>query len=131
IPGMARLTDPVMLARYKQALAEIGRRAMSITKPRESKDRPFPWLCIDCFTLTVVPTVIDYTTKVKQDGVVHELHLPSIEVPCCQTCGETVITSAVDEQVSNALRAKLHLLTPAQMRKAIETLGLQEQELAE
>jgi putative zinc finger/helix-turn-helix YgiT family protein len=104
---------------------------MSSKKPRAAKPRPFPWLCINCFTPTVVPTVIDYTAKVKQDGVIHELHLPGIEVPRCQTCGQLTVTTEVDEQVSDALRARLRLLTPAQMRKGIENLGLKQQELAE
>jgi putative zinc finger/helix-turn-helix YgiT family protein len=74
---------------------------------------------------------MDYTAKVKHDGIVYELHLPSVEVPRCQTCGETVITTAVDEQISDALRSRLHLLTPAQIRKGVEKLGLKQQELAE
>src|SRR5262249_43852317 len=104
---------------------------MSPEKSREPKARPFPWLCVDCFTRTVVPTVIDYTAKVKQDGVLHELHLPALEVPRCTTCGETVITTDVDEKINEALRSHLRMLTPAQIRKGIETLGLQQQELAE
>jgi putative zinc finger/helix-turn-helix YgiT family protein len=104
---------------------------MCSKRPKVAKARPFPWLCTDCFTPTVVPTVIDYTAKVKQDGVVHELHLPGIEVPCCQTCGQLSVTTEVDEQVSDALRSRLHLLTPAQIRKGIENLGLKQQELAE
>ena len=104
---------------------------MSSRSPRESQPRPFPWPCADCYTRTVVPTVMDYTAKVKHDGVVYELHLPSLEIPRCQTCGETYTTSAVDEQVSNALRSRLHLLTPMQIRKGTEKLGLKQQELAE
>jgi len=72
-----------------------------------------------------------YTARVKQDGVVYELHLPSLEIPRCQTCGETVITTAVDERINEALRARLRLLTPDQMRKGIEKLGIKQQELAE
>jgi transcriptional regulator with XRE-family HTH domain len=79
----------------------------------------------------VVPTVIDYTAKVKQDGVVHELHLPGIEVPRCSHCGQLTITTSVDELVNDALRSHLHLLTPVQIRKRIEQLGLRQQELAE
>jgi putative zinc finger/helix-turn-helix YgiT family protein len=94
------------------------------------RTRPFPWPCSDCYTATVVPTIIDYTAKVKQDGVIHELHLPRIEIPRCQTCGELTITSAVDELVNDALRSKLRLLTPEQMRQGIEKLGLNQQELA-
>jgi putative zinc finger/helix-turn-helix YgiT family protein len=104
---------------------------MSSRNPKESKPRPFPWPCADCYTLTVVPTVMDYTAKVKHDGVLYELHLPSLEIPRCQTCGETYTTNGVDEQVSDALRSRLHLLTPAQIRKGVEKLGLKQQELAE
>ncbi len=77
---------------------------MPAQETRMPKGRPFPWLCPDCYTLTVVPTVIDYTIEVKQDGVIHELHLPGIEVPRCQTCGELIVTTAVDELVNDALR---------------------------
>jgi putative zinc finger/helix-turn-helix YgiT family protein len=104
---------------------------MSSQNPREAKLRPFPWPCADCYTLTVIPTVMDYTAKVKHDGVVHELHLPSVEIPRCQTCGETYITTAVDERINDALRSRLHLLSPNQIRRGIEKLGLKQQELAE
>ncbi len=104
---------------------------MSPKNQRESQPRPFPWRCSDCFTHTVVPTVIEHTAKVKQDGVLHELQLPALEVPRCSTCGQLVITSAVDEKINDALRAQLRLLTPAQMREGIKKLGLNQQELAE
>jgi len=104
---------------------------MTPKKRKKPKVRPFPWPCPNCSALTVVPTVIDYTAKVKQDGVVHELHLPALEVPVCQTCGETIITSAVDERINDALRSRLRLLTPAQIRKGIAELGLNQQDFAE
>ena len=104
---------------------------MPAKKQNEPRSRPFPWPCSNCVTRTVVPTVRDYTARVKQDGVVHELHLPSVEIPRCQTCGETVITTAIDEQINDALRAQLRLLSPAQIRKGVEKLGLKQQELAE
>jgi putative zinc finger/helix-turn-helix YgiT family protein len=104
---------------------------MVANNPRESMARPFPWPCPNCLTATVVPTIIEYTAKVRHDGIVHELHFPSVEVPRCRTCGETVITTAVDERFNNALRARLRLLTPAQIRHGTEELGLQQQELAQ
>jgi putative zinc finger/helix-turn-helix YgiT family protein len=79
----------------------------------------------------VVPTVIDYTANIKHDGVVHEVHMPGLEVPRCQTCGEIVVTSAVDDRINDALRAQLRLLTPEHMRKGIDRLGLKQRELAE
>jgi DNA-binding transcriptional regulator YiaG len=104
---------------------------MVAKKKQEPKSRPFPWLCADCVTRTVVPTVIDYTAKVRHDAAIHELHLPGIEVPRCQTCGNLVVTTEVDEKVNEALRSRLHLLTPERIRANIEKLGLTQQELAE
>jgi putative zinc finger/helix-turn-helix YgiT family protein len=98
---------------------------------KERRSRPFPWPCSDCLTPTVVPAVMEYTAKVKHDGVVYELHFPALEIPRCQTCGETYSTNAVDEQVSDALRARLCLLTPAQMQQQIKQLGLNQKQLAE
>ena len=102
-----------------------------MAKKETPKARPYPWPCSNCCTLTVVPAVVDYTGKVKQDGVIHELHLPAIEIPRCQTCGELTYTTEVDEKINDVLRAQLRLLTPAQMRQAIGKLGLKQQELAE
>jgi transcriptional regulator with XRE-family HTH domain len=104
---------------------------MPPTTTKERKSRPFPWPCSNCLTRTVVPTVSDYTAKVKHDGVVYEFHFPELEIPRCQTCGETYTTTAIDERVSDALRSRLGLLTPAQIRRNIEKLGLNQQELAE
>jgi putative zinc finger/helix-turn-helix YgiT family protein len=104
---------------------------MVADNPREPTARPFPWPCPNCLTATVVPTVIEYTAKVKHDGIVHELHFPSLEVPRCRTCGETVITTAVDKRFNEALRSRLRLLTPIQIRTGTEELGLQQQELAQ
>lgn len=106
---------------------------MSSRSSKESKGRPFPWPCSNCCTLTVVPAVIDYTAKVKHDGIVYELHLPALEIPRCQTCGETYSTNAVDERVSDALGARLRFLTPAQIGRAFDQLNpkLNQQQLAE
>src|SRR5258707_7537354 len=96
---------------------------------RRSTARPFPWPCPNCLTATIVPTVIPYTASVKHDGVIYPLSFPALEVPRCRRCGETVITNAVDEQIHHALRLHLRLLTPAQMRKGIKDLGLNQQEV--
>ncbi len=126
---MARLTDLAVLARYKQALPDLE-AIMSSKRSRESKPRPFPWACSDCCTLTVVPTVMDYTAKVKHDGVVYELQLHSVEISRCQTCGETYSTTVVDDQVSEALRTRLRFLAPEQIRKGIKRLGLNQRQVA-
>jgi putative zinc finger/helix-turn-helix YgiT family protein len=104
---------------------------MPPAKSKERTAKPFPWICPNCSSTAVVPTVVDYTAKVKHDGTVYELRLPAAEIPKCEVCGQLLITDAVDEQINDALRSRLHLLTPSQMRKAIQKLGLKQQQLAE
>lgn len=104
---------------------------MPAKESRKAKGRPFPWMCPSCQTRTVVPTSIDYSTTVKHDGSAYEVQLPNVEAPRCTSCGETIITVAVDEKINDALRAQLRLLTPAQIRRGIEQVGLRQQELAE
>ncbi len=94
--------------------------AKAATEPRT---RPFPWPCPNCLSATVVPTVIDYTAKVKHDGVVHELHMPALEVPRCTQCGETIITTAVDERINEALRSRLRCSRRRKFARGFSNLG--------
>ena len=73
------------------------------------RNLPFPWPCTNCLTSTVVPAIIAYTAKIKHDGMIHELHFPALKVPRCPNCGETVITTAIDDRINEAFRARLRL----------------------
>jgi putative zinc finger/helix-turn-helix YgiT family protein len=106
------------------------KRAAKPRSERQRGDRPFPWPCPACLEGQVRPVVIPYTANIKHDGVLHSVHLPEFEVPRCQACGELVFTNHADEQISNALRARLRLLTPEQIRAARKALGLEQKELA-
>jgi putative zinc finger/helix-turn-helix YgiT family protein len=94
-------------------------------------DKPFPWRCLKCRKRDVFPTIIPYTAEVTHDGRLYEVALPALEVPRCRSCGELVFTNRVDEQITDALRARLRLLTPAQIREGRKSLRLLQQELAE
>lgn len=75
--------------------------------------------------------VIPYTAGIKHDGILHSVEIPALEVPKCQACGELVFSTHVDEQINTALRAKLRLLTPAQIRSVRKELGADQKQLAE
>jgi putative zinc finger/helix-turn-helix YgiT family protein len=92
------------------------KRSMKQRPDRERGDRPFPWQCPACLRVQVTPSVIPYTANVKHDGSLHAVEIPALEVPKCQACGELIFSSHVDEQINQALRAKLRLLTPDQIR---------------
>ncbi len=98
---------------------------------RGVKSKPFPWRCMECGKREVVPARIPYTAEVKHDGTLYVIDIPELEIPVCTACGEKVFTNDVDDQISEALRAHLKLLTPQQIRDAIKSLGMSQKELAE
>src|SRR5271165_3034832 len=99
---------------------------MTTTKQSDRKrgDRPFPWMCPVCMKHEVHPSHISYTAEIKHDGLLHTVHLPALELPKCRSCGELLFDYRADDQIHDALRAQLHLLTPAQIRNRRKDLGL-------
>jgi len=56
--------------------------------------------------------------------------IDDLTVPVCRKCGEKIFTDSVDEQVSQALRSKLRLLSPQEILRSLHELGLSQKELA-
>jgi putative zinc finger/helix-turn-helix YgiT family protein len=72
-----------------------------------------------------------YTAKVKQDGIEYIIDIPALEIPKCHNCGDLLFSNHADEQIRDALRNRLRLLTPAQIRSGRKALSLHQSELAE
>ena len=105
-----------------------------MTKTRGARgpgDRPFPWRCPNCLRKDVRPVVMPYTARVRHDGLEYAIELPAMEVPKCQNCGELLFGNRAGEQIDDALRAHLRLLTPAQIRAGRKALELHQGQLAE
>src|SRR5438128_977631 len=98
----------------------------SLATPGSSqvKGKPFPWYCPRCRKREVRPVIIPHQSKVRHDGELHTIEVPHLEVPQCGNCGEYVFDNHADDQISQVLRAKLHLLTPEQIRASREALSL-------
>jgi putative zinc finger/helix-turn-helix YgiT family protein len=103
------------------------------TKPkRQPGDRPFPWPCPRCRKPdTVILETVPYTAEIAHDGRTYTLEIPRLQVPRCQACKELILGHRVDEQIRQALRAHLHLLTAQQIHDGRKTLGLSQEALAE
>src|SRR6266851_6353898 len=93
--------------------------------------RPFPWRCRHCGKSQVVMTTMSYDAEVRHDGRLHTFPVPHLEIPVCQACGEKVFTEKVDDQINASLRAHLQLLTPDEMRRALERLNMTQKEAAD
>jgi putative zinc finger/helix-turn-helix YgiT family protein len=100
-------------------------------RPPISAERPFPRQCYTCAKSEVILNTISYEIEVRHDGTLHALKIPELELPVCQACGEKYFTIDVDEQINAALRAHLKLLTPDQIRGAIQRLNISQKEAAE
>jgi putative zinc finger/helix-turn-helix YgiT family protein len=96
-----------------------------------NSERPFPWRCRHCGKSQVVMATIRYDAEVRHDGRLYAFTVPDLMLPVCKACGNKVFTEKVDDQINAALRRNLHLLTPEEMRKALERLNMSQKEAAE
>jgi putative zinc finger/helix-turn-helix YgiT family protein len=94
-------------------------------------ERPFPWRCRRCGKNQVFMTTISYDAAVRHDGRDYTFTVPHLKIPVCRACGEKVFTEKVDDQINAALRSHLHLLTPEEIRTALERVNMTQKEAAE
>ena len=73
---------------------------------------------------------VPYNARVNHDGRIYELDIPAWMWPSVGPVGTSVLDDLADEQISAALRSHLGLLTPAEIRRALRTLGMQQTTLA-
>jgi len=92
--------------------------------------KPFPWKCGHCRQRAVRPAVVSYTCEADHDGRAYTVTVPELNVPRCGNCGELVLDSAANRQITESFRQQLGLLTPEQIRRNRESLGLTQRELA-
>jgi len=93
--------------------------------------KPYPRHCPECGKVEVHPATIPYDAEVKHDGRLYRFHIPALQVNQCAACGETFFTNSTDDQISQALRDHLSLLSPEQIREALRALGLKQKELSD
>jgi putative zinc finger/helix-turn-helix YgiT family protein len=72
-----------------------------------------------------------YSMPAKHDGRVYQVQIPEFHVPKCEACGELIFGDDADNQITEALRAMLRLLTPQQIRAGRKVLRLSQERLAE
>lgn len=101
------------------------------TDNMESTGKPFPWRCPECGKKEVRPAAVQHTSQVKHDGRLYTVEVPRLRVPQCGACGELVFDNDADEQIAQALRDQLGLLSGTQIRKNREELGLSQRQMAE
>ena len=101
------------------------------TKAASPREKPFPRRCPECGKAEVRPATIAHDAEVKHDGRLYDVAIPRLQVNQCGACGEVLFGNVADDQISQALREHLALLSPEQIHDALRTLGLRQKDLAE
>ena len=83
-----------------------------------------------CRQREVRPVLMPYRFKIRHDDVQHTVDVPALTVPRCGNCGELLFDNDAGAQMSAALRAQIHLLSPEQIRSSRTSLGLGREELS-
>lgn len=93
--------------------------------------RPFPWKCSRCGKRSVYRSAAPYSLEIEHDGRLHTVEVAELDAPRCRECGEIVMDDHTNHQVSDAFRKQLGLLSPEEIRRNREVLGLTPGELSE
>jgi putative zinc finger/helix-turn-helix YgiT family protein len=94
-------------------------------------DQPFDCPCPVCGKGELLSTIIAYDAEIKHDGRLYLFPIPRLQVNKCSACGEVFFDAATDDQISQALREHLNLLSPQQIRQRLQALGLMQKEFGE
>ena len=101
-----------------------------VLKP-PTQGKPFPWHCTECGGKEVYPATVSHTSRIRLDGITYSVELPELRIPKCRVCGELVFDNDAEEQITQALREQLGLLSPVEIRKNRDELRLSQRQLAE
>src|SRR2546425_942878 len=92
--------------------------------------QPYPIMCATCRKRGVAPATIPYSTEIQHDGRLYQIQIPNLDVLRCGHCGALVLDDAGDDRVSEALRQAAGLMSPEEIRRNREALGLTQKQLA-
>src|SRR5262249_8187549 len=73
----------------------------------------------------------DYSTTLKHDAIPYTIRVPDMAIPTCRKCGARVFTIETGDRIAAALRARVGILTPEEIRQYRATFNLRQQELAD
>jgi DNA-binding transcriptional regulator YiaG len=94
-----------------------------------TSNQSFPDICSECGKAEVRPAAIPYDAEVKYEGHLYQFHITRLDVAQCAFCGDIVFDHTTHEQIYDALRKHLNLLSRQEIRDWIERLGLTQKEL--
>jgi YgiT-type zinc finger domain-containing protein len=74
---------------------------------------------------------ISHQAEIKHDGRLHTIQIPDLPVMKCNSCGEVFFNTTSHNEISQALRRHLNLLSPEQIRDELKAHGLMQKTFAQ
>ena len=88
--------------------------------------------CLHCRERAVSTTILpSYAIETEHDGRKYSFSVPNLKVLQCQNCKAIVLDESANETIEGALREAIGLLSPSEIRRKREALGLNQQQLAD
>lgn len=97
--------------------------------PTTRPEKSFPRHCFSCGEKRVHRVEEQREVQTKYDGTVYDLTV-TMPLNKCDNCGATTLDNASHEATYHALRERIGLLHPHEIRAARMSLGLTQQQLA-
>src|SRR4051794_27450599 len=93
-------------------------------------ERSFSRKCGKCRERAVDLATVPYSVQFDYEGRKYQVELPALTVPRCGNCGTVALDEVANREISDAFRHQMRLLTPEQIRRGREHLGLRQKDLA-
>ena len=95
------------------------------------RTRVYPITCHECRERSVAPAMIARDAEVRYEGVLQTVHVAALPVLRCKRCGDVTEGNDAEAAIHAALRSKLALLQPEEIRAQRRGLGCTQVALAE
>ena len=101
-----------------------GRFKLGVSMMTDIQAKPYPRFCGECGQERVTPRQLFYNAKIKHDGQLYQFLIEALPIDQCESCGEQWFTLDTDEALQAGLRKHLGLLSPDEIVKRLQELGL-------
>jgi putative zinc finger/helix-turn-helix YgiT family protein len=87
--------------------------------------------CLTCRQRAVSSTILpSYSTEMEHDGRKYHVEVPEFAVHQCSNCQTILFDDDANDRLFDALRSAAGLLSPSEIRRQREALGLKQKDLA-